>query len=204
MSNDPFDEKAATWDDDPAKVARAREVAQRIVAAVPLTASTRLLDYGAGTGLLAQALRPFVGPITLADTSAGMRGVIDQKVADGLLGDARAWDLDLAAGEPPDERFDLVTALLVLHHVTDLDRVLRGFHTLLAPGGCLCIADLDREDGSFHGEGFAGHHGFERAVLVERLVEAGFASVAMHDGGELVRDGVPYSMFLAVARGLPF
>ena len=51
-----FDDKAATWDDDPAKVERAGEVARAIRAAVPLNTSVRMLEYGAGTGLVTQAL----------------------------------------------------------------------------------------------------------------------------------------------------
>src|SRR5690606_42045723 len=49
-SHDPFDEKAATWDDDPAKVERARVVADALRDAVPPGPTTRLLEYGAGTG----------------------------------------------------------------------------------------------------------------------------------------------------------
>src|SRR5690606_25220064 len=84
-SHDPFDEKAATWDDDPAKVERARVVADALRDAVPLGPTTRLLEYGAGTGLVTQALRDAVGPVTLADTSAGMRAVMQRKVETGAL-----------------------------------------------------------------------------------------------------------------------
>ena len=66
-----FDERAATWDDDPAKVERANVVAAAIREAIALDGSERLLEYGAGTGLVTQALRDAVGPVTLADTSGG-------------------------------------------------------------------------------------------------------------------------------------
>ncbi|MBN2624708.1 MAG: class I SAM-dependent methyltransferase, partial [Acidimicrobiales bacterium] len=96
MDTDSFDEKAATWDDDPAKVERARVVADAIRATVPLDSSTRVLEYGAGTGLVTQALRDAVGPVTMADTSTGMRDVMRAKVEAGTIPDARVWDLDLA------------------------------------------------------------------------------------------------------------
>lgn len=48
-------------------------VAGAIREAVPLDPSVRLLEYGAGTGHVSQALCDTVGPITVADTSAGMR-----------------------------------------------------------------------------------------------------------------------------------
>lgn len=194
-----FDEKAATWDDDPAKVERARVVAAAILDAVPTDGATRLLEYGAGTGLVTQALRHRVGPVTLADTSAGMRDVMAAKVSAGTLPDARIWDVDLATDPVPDERFDLVVTVMVLHHVHALDRALGAFAALVDDGGHLCVVDLEEEDGSFHGEGFDGHHGFERADLTRRLEAAGFADVSFSTVHHVVRDGASYPVFLATA-----
>lgn len=195
-----FDEQAATWDDDPAKVERAERVAECIRAAVPLATSMRLLEYGAGTGLVTQALRDAVGPVTLADTSAGMRDVMTAKIAAGSITDARVWDVDLASQPAPDEQFDLVVTVLTLHHIPELAPVLAAFAALLAPGGHLCIADLEREDGSFHGAGFDGHHGFDRDDLTAQLARAGFDRVDITSCHELVRDGRAYPMFLATCR----
>jgi ubiquinone/menaquinone biosynthesis C-methylase UbiE len=75
MPGPDFDERAATWDDDPTRVERARTVAQRILAAAPLSTDSRVLDYGAGTGLLSEGLKDHVGRLYLADPSAGMRQV---------------------------------------------------------------------------------------------------------------------------------
>jgi ubiquinone/menaquinone biosynthesis C-methylase UbiE len=196
-----FDERAATWDDDPAKVERAAVVADAILANVPLGPRPRLLEYGAGTGLVTQALQRHVGPVTLADSSQGMRDVMQQKVEAGTLPAARIWALDLAIDASPDEQFDLIVTAMVLHHVADLARVLSSFLALLAPGGHLCIVDLDHEDGSFHGEGFSGHHGFRRPELAAQLTAAGFSEPTFLDCHEMVRDGVPYTVFLAVAAG---
>ncbi len=197
-----FDASAETWD-DPAKIERAEAVADAIASAVPLRPTTRLLEYGAGTGLVSEALRPRVGPVTLAEPSEGMRAVIRSKIERGALAGARVWDLDLETDDPPAEQFDLVVTVMVLHHVADLDRVLTGFAALLAPGGHLCVVDLDHEDGSFHGEGFAGHHGFRRPELAARLASARFTGIEISDCWELVRDGVAYPLFLALARRPP-
>lgn len=199
MSTDPFDDKAATWDADPAKLERAEAVARGIAAAVPLTSATRLLEYGAGTGLVTQALRHTVGPVTLADRSAGMRNVMQAKVDAGALPDARIWAVDLETDAPPGEQFDLIVTVLTLHHVRHLDRVLDGFAHLLAPGGFLCIADLEKENGSFHGADFDGHHGFERTALTDELRRAGFRDVRISDCTELVRHEATYPVFLATA-----
>lgn len=207
MTRAHFDSRAQEWDQDPDKVVRAQAVADTVRAAVPLEAGERVLEYGAGTGLVAQALAGHVGPLTLADSSAGMRQVAEEKVAAGALPPGtRVWGLDLAdravSAPAPDERFDLVVTSLVLHHIPQLSPVLSGFHALLEVGGHVAIADLDAEDGSFHSglDGFDGHDGFERRVLSRQLEEAGFADVRFTDCTTIVKDGQEFSVFLAVAR----
>lgn len=204
MGVDPvnkFDEKAATWDSDPGHVERARVVAGAIREAVPLDSSVRLLEYGAGTGLVSQALCDAVGPITLSDTSAGMRKVMEDKVAAGLIAGARVWDLDLASAPLPasEERFDLIVTVLAMHHLPQLETVLSNFATLLAEGGRLAIVDLDEEDGTFHADDFDGHHGFDHDALADDLRTGGFTNISFQRCHQLVRDGRTYPLFLATA-----
>jgi predicted TPR repeat methyltransferase len=198
MSAD-FDERAATWDDDPTKVERARVVADAICAAVAPDPTTSLLEYGAGTGLVSQFLRDRVGAVTLADTSAGMRQQMEQKVAAGVIADARVVDLDLSTDEVPDERYDLIVTVMVMHHITTLERVLGAFASMLHRGGRLCVVDLEKEDGSFHGEGFHGHEGFDLDDLAAQLRAAGFAGVDVTRVHEIERGDRTYPVFLAVA-----
>lgn len=196
-----FDEKAATWDDDPAKVERAHAVAEIIRDAVPVRDDARVLDFGAGTGLLSQHLAGHVGPITLIDPSAGMREVIASKIEAGTLPrDSRVWDVDLATDDAPAEEFDLVATLMTLHHVSDVPRVLAAFAGLLADGGHVAIVDLAKEDGSFHGEGFGGHHGFEPDDLAAQLRDLGLTEVeARHDIYGVDKEGTRYPLFLVTA-----
>jgi 2-polyprenyl-3-methyl-5-hydroxy-6-metoxy-1,4-benzoquinol methylase len=195
-----FDERARTWDEDPAKRERAIAAGAAIRDAVPLHADMRLFEYGAGTGLLSQELAPMVGSLTLADPSAGMREVMEAKVATGVLPGARVLDLDLATDRAPDERFDVVVASMVLHHIFDLAPVLRGFADLLDVDGLLCIVDLEQEDGSFHSDGFDGHDGFDRDELSSWLTGAGFGATSFRVCHEIERNGRVYPMFLATCR----
>lgn len=203
MGSEHFDGKAATWDDDPDKVRQSGEVAAAMAAAVPVPPGARLLEYGAGTGLVTIALldRLIDPSLTLADNSSGMRQVLADKVAAGALpSPTRVWDLDLETQPVPTDRFDLVVTSNVMHHVQDLDTVLSGFAELLAPGGHLCLADLDREDGSFHDHDFDGHQGFSRDDLAARLESTGLTDVRVGDAGTVLKNGRDYPVFLATAR----
>ena len=203
MATEHFDEHAATWDDDPDKVRRSEEIARLVAVAVPASPGTRLLEYGAGTGLVTQSLLHHVGPVTVADSSVGMRAVLHRKVADGRLpAGTRVWDLDLERQVAPAERFDLVVSSMVLHHVRDLTPVLRGFAALLGDGGHLCVADLDLEDGSFHAQthDFDGHAGFDRAGLARAVEAEGFAVEGFAEAAPVEKEGTAYPVFLLTAR----
>jgi 2-polyprenyl-3-methyl-5-hydroxy-6-metoxy-1,4-benzoquinol methylase len=183
MSATPsFDDRAQTWDLDPGKQERAVTVATVFRQRVPLSRDWYALEYGCGTGLLSFALHADLGRITLADSSPGMLAVVDRKIAAAGLTHLQPLALDLLTDPPPAERYDLIYTLMTLHHVADVGRLLRIFHGLLRPGGWLGIADLDREDGSFHGPGFTGHNGFDRGALRASLAEAGFGSVDFSTG----------------------
>lgn len=198
-----FDDRAKTWDSDPIKRERAFAVAAAIRQRVPLSSDWRALEYGCGTGLLSFALHAELGRITLADSSPGMLAVLKEKIAAAGLSHLHPLALDLATDPPPAGRYDLIYTLMTLHHVADTERLLRAFHDLLQSGGRLCIADLDREDGSFHGPGFTGHNGFHRAALRVQLMRAGFGEVdfstcyAMKKATD--RGMREYPLFLAVA-----
>jgi 2-polyprenyl-3-methyl-5-hydroxy-6-metoxy-1,4-benzoquinol methylase len=199
-----FDTKARTWDADPAKAARAERVAQAIRAQVALEPGMTLLEFGCGTGLLGFALLRSVRHVTFADSSREMLAVVREKIAAAGATNATVLPIDPAADVPPGARYDLVCTLMTLHHVPDTDRLLRTFHGLLVPGGYVCAADLDREDGAFHGPGFDGHNGFDRGELAGRLERAGFADVRFVTACEIEKqtgEGLRrFPVFLATAK----
>jgi ubiquinone/menaquinone biosynthesis C-methylase UbiE len=187
-----FDQKAQGWDADASKVERATRVAEGIRALAGDLSGRRVLEVGCGTGLLGFALRPHVAGVTLADTSTGMLAVVSEKIAASGLTDMVALQHDFSEGPLPEGRYGLLCNLMTLHHLPDTEDALRRFHALLEPGGLLCIADLDAEDGSFHGPEVPVHQGFDRDQLREGLVRAGF-----HD----IRFSTPYTIDRETAQG---
>jgi len=198
-----FDERAATWDDDPVKHERARTVASAIRERVPLSSGMRALEYGCGTGLLSFELRASVGHFTLADRSDGMLEVLRKKLQAANATNMVPVSLDLIEDPLPDERYDFICTMMTFHHIEDTDAILRAMSSLLESPGYLCVADLDSEDGSFHGEGFHGHNGFDRDELARKANKAGFHKVGFSTvfrtkGGE--EQEREYPMFLMVAE----
>ncbi|MFN3544402.1 MAG: class I SAM-dependent methyltransferase [Thiobacillus sp.] len=199
-----FDSKARQWDENPVFRERGRKIAEAVRAAVPLHRDMRALDYGCGTGLLSFPLKDFLGPILMADSSTGMLAVVDEKIAAQGVTNMRTLRLDLMSDAPPAERFDLIVTSMTLHHVPDTDRILAIFHELLNPGGYLCVADLDKEDGSFHGIEVNVHHGFDRADLTRRAEHVGFGDVRFQTVFSIAKERESgtrdYPVFLMSAR----
>ncbi len=174
---DYFDQEAATWDSHPYRIERARVIAQGIRADVPVTPQMTAFEYGCGTGLLSFALQPYLGQITLADSSSGMLAVLDEKIASAGIHNMTSLKVDLVTDPLPEVKVQLIYTLMTLHHIPETGKVLEGFYHLLESPGYLCIADLDQEDGSFHGPEFTGHKGFDRAELGRQVREIGFREV---------------------------
>jgi len=195
-----FDAKAKTWDDDPMKTERARKVAEQIRSRVPLTSEMTGFEYGCGTGLLSFALQQDLGQITLADSSDGMLEVLKEKIAASGIGNMHPRKLDLTSDPLPTDRFDLIYSLMTFHHINDTDRVLRDLRTLLKSPGYLCVADLDREDGSFHGAGIDVHHGFDRDELKRKVERAGFINISFSTAFWITKGGREYPVFLLIAE----
>lgn len=199
-----FDEKAKSWDNDPERHLRAQAVAEGIRRVVPLRKEMRALEYGCGTGLLSFALQADVGEIILADNSKGMLEVLREKIAAARIDHLHPLLLDLQEDALPTRRFDLVYTLLTLHHIPQCQPILAAFYNLLVPGGYLCVADLDKEDGTFHVDEFHGHHGFERSEIASWAREAGFENVHFETIFRLKRQREgrerEYPMFLMTAR----
>lgn len=200
-----FDEAAATWDQSPRRIQRAKELATQLR---PLIRKNQLqtgLDYGAGTGLVSFYLQNDLKHITIMDASAGMVEMAQKRIAEQGLSHLQARQGDLLQ-EGLSGTFDLIYILMTLHHIHDTQGILHQFFHHLNPGGYLAIADLVEEDGSFHAEfpDFDGHNGFKPEELAETLGTVGFEKVQHKEFFRIVEqqgDGErAYPLFLMTAR----
>ncbi len=201
-----FDAAAANWDEKPARVQLAGEVAEAIIGQLVLSPAMRVMDFGCGTGLLSQRLHPLVGSITGVDSSAGMLEVFKAKIAKDGQTNIETLLIDPDKDEALTGSYDLIVSSMTLHHIHQPKALLRQLYGVLAPGGVLAIADLDPDGGRFHEDNTGVYHvGFERAALLALFAETGFIDVRASTAAEMVRtapDGSTraFSVFLITGR----
>ena len=170
-----FDERAADWEKLERRRLLAEAVADAITRRCALESSMRLLDIGAGTGLLSRRLATKVHTVMALDSS--------KKMLDQLQGRPDAVNVVPVHGDimkyESSEPFDGIVSSMTLHHIRDIPALFARLYDWLRPGGFIALADLAPEDGSFHDRGNEGvyHFGFEKEPLEKAAKNAGFDEV---------------------------
>jgi ubiquinone/menaquinone biosynthesis C-methylase UbiE len=176
-----FDEKAKDWDNNPNNISRAQILADEIKSFLKIDDSMNAFEFGCGTGLLSFLLKDSFKSITLSDTSAEMLKILEKKIELSNISNFNPILIDLTQKDFPQEqqKFDVIYTSMTLHHIKDIDILFQKFRLLSNPGGYLCIADLDDEDGRFHShlDDFDGHWGFSRNAIETYLKKHGFETV---------------------------
>lgn len=197
--NERFNEEAKSWDSRPFVKEASREAEKAI------TAQSKALDWkpkqvleiGCGTGILSLLIAPHVERVVAIDAAQGMIDVLKQKLQqDGapknilpvavLLEDPEDSHLPPADDSKPDgprQKFDLITSHLVLHHIPDLEAVLKTMLGCLAPGGRTMLTDFEDfgpEAKRFHAESKldgVARHGINAKEMKELMERVGFVNV---------------------------
>ncbi len=189
-----FDEQASTWDNEPRRVALARDVAATMLRMGNLTPDMNVLDYGCGTGLVTLALSPHVRLITAADSSTGMLETLASKIEAAGITNVRPTFMDLTTQEPSLTYYDAIVSSMTLHHLPDVPKVLTAFRRMLTTG-IICLADLDSDGGRFHPDPTGVYHqGFDRAELQKQAENACYLDVRFETAHIMTRPVADGSM----------
>jgi tRNA (cmo5U34)-methyltransferase len=199
-----FDLKAAGWDKNNVHLERSEAIAKTLKEKIHFLPGMKAMDFGAGTGLLSFILKDLFASVTLVDNSEEMINICNEKIAASRSEHIHSLKMDLE-NEDIDARFDIIYSQMALHHVGDINKIVNKFFNLLNEKGILAVADLFPEDGSFHGEGFTGHKGFDPEWLTVKMRDTGFKNVTytqpfiqkMADPNGNVRE---YPVFLMIAK----
>jgi len=196
---DLFKDKAPDWDAHPIPKAISAGVGAALLRAVQWSPNMEILDFGAGTGLIAAHVAPMVKRLWAVDVSASM---LEKLKAKAELADRVETVRQDIMTKPLTRTFDGIVSAMAMHHVQDSKQLFERFYEHVAPGGFVALADLDQEDGSFHPADIEGvyHKGFEREALAELMTQAGFVNPVFETAVTLEKEGREYPVFLVTAR----
>ena len=201
-----FDDEAKTWDDDPEKTERAIVFAKEIIDFIKPDKTLNALEFGCGTGLLSFQLKDSFKTITLADNSEGMIKILGEKIVKEGVENFKPLHINSSESDLKNNEYDVIYTLMTLHHIPGVENIVKIFNSILKRGGYLCIADLVKEDGSFHAghEDFDGHNGFERDELKSVLSDNGFSVEFYKICFEIVKtiddENKTYPLFLMICK----
>ncbi|MGC8823051.1 MAG: class I SAM-dependent methyltransferase [Bacteroidales bacterium] len=199
-----FDLKARTWDDNPVHHERSEAIASKILDQIRVEPTMIALEWGAGTGVLSFLLKDKFRKIILMDSSPEMVRVSQEKILQHKVTNLFPVYCNLEKENYQTEAFDVIFSQMVFHHISDVGAVARKLYGMLKEGGYIAIADLYPEDGSFHGEHFDGHKGFDPVSFSNIFQLAGFKEL-QHETCYTIRrkteDGQQaYPVFLMIGR----
>ena len=195
---DLFAEKAQDWDANDMVKGLSLGIGAAIQANVVLDESMRVMDFGAGTGLITSQIADKVEKVTAVDVS---RAMLDKLMAKEKLQDKVEVLSANILEQPLSIDFDLIVSAMAMHHVEDTDKLVACFAEHLKPGGKIALADLDEEDGTFHPAGIEGvyHNGFNREALRSLLSRHHFQDIHFVTAHTIHKEGKPYPVFLVMA-----
>ena len=199
MKKDYFAHKAGDYDKGANRRNNVDRIADGIRARIELRPDMEIMDFGSGTGLLLERIGPLVDKVTAVDVSPSMIAELAKK-QDALPCKLEMLEVDLTTNVL-DRKFDGVISSMTMHHIADIDAMLARIHGMLKNGGFIAIADLDREDGSFHEEDTGVyHHGFDASVLETAAQKAGFEGVTVETVSSFSKEDREYPVLLLAAR----
>jgi len=198
MAIDHFANKSKSWDMNSKRVQNAKSIAQLIVDNVKLDSTMKVMDFGAGTGLLSYFVAPKVDTIVAVDNSPSMLEKFKEKSSDFSC-KTEVLELDLSK-ENIEQKFDGIISSMTIHHIEDSKALFEKFYKMLNDGGFIAIADLNSEDGTFHSDN-AGvfHFGFEQKELEKIAKEVGFKEIRFELANTIKKPHQEFTVFLMLA-----
>ncbi|VAX14297.1 methyltransferase, putative [hydrothermal vent metagenome] len=196
---DLFNEKSKDWDANEIVAQLSSAIGASIIDNVSLHEQMQVMDFGAGTGLISSQIAARVKKIFAVDTSEAM---LNKLVSKPDLQDKVEAVCQNIIDKPMHKKVDLIVSAMAMHHVKDTASLITRFAEHLNPGGLVALADLDKEDGSFHPSDTQGvfHHGFERAELQAMLEKQGFGEIQFLTAHTINKEEKSFPVFLLTAK----
>jgi ubiquinone/menaquinone biosynthesis C-methylase UbiE len=196
-----FDQIAKEWDTNPQRVESASKFADFVMSSINKDISNfEVLDYGTGSGLVAFCLKDSVKSVVGLDNSKGMLDTLKSKINNLSISNVSCDFHDINKESVKENSFDLIVTNMTMHHIKDYASFISKLHSSLKSGGYLFIADLESEDGTFHGDNTGVEHfGFKLKEIESIYQKTGFKDVSVEVYDKINKPNKTYNIF--VSRG---
>ncbi len=195
---DHFKDKSEDWDKGEIRKSTPLAIAQAIKKRFPLNKEMEIMDFGVGTGLLGFEIAKEVKKVYGVDMSPSMLKKLEEKNSSELHIEAICQDI---IEKPLTKVFDGIISSMTLHHVKDLEAFFTSIHKNLKEDGFLAIADLEKEDGTFHSDNTGVYHfGFEEKQLCEIVQKCGFKDISFENITTINKPQKDFGVFLLSAK----
>lgn len=195
-----FDDLAKAWDSKPERVAGAMVFVDKVKEHLKCDIKNfKVLDYGCGSGLVSFGFANDVSQVEGLDYSQGMIEVYNEKAKrigiDNIFGnihDINKEDLD-------ENQYDLVVTNMTMHHINNIEDFVLKLANSLKSCGQLFIADLYKEDGTFHSDNTdVVHFGFSEEAIYQAFFKAGLLNITIEKLHSIDKPTTSYDVFIAV------
>ncbi len=198
MKQDHFKDKADNWDDGAIRKSTPIAIFEAIQKRFSLTKEMEIMDFGVGTGLLGFLVAKEVKKVYGVDMSPSMLAKLKEKNTPECFIEAIEQDI---VKEPLSLSFSGIVSSMTLHHVEDLEAFFTSIYKNLHKDGFLAIADLEKEDGSFHSDNSGVYHfGFKEEDLREVVKKCGFRDIAIENITTINKPQKDFGVFLLSAK----
>ncbi len=166
-----FGRVAGAWDSVRAELFGSTFTAWGMLGLLP--GEWTVADIGCGTGNAAELLAPHVKRVIAVDQSGPMLEAAKKRLA--RFANVEFADGPVEALPLGDSSVDAAVAVLVLHHVREVDDALREMFRVVRPGGRVLLIDMVEHDRAAYRNTMGHVHlGFGAARVRELLAGAGF------------------------------
>lgn len=194
-----FTEAAKNWDTDE-KAVRNKALADAIKKHLNLSHGS-YIDFGCGTGLLAEHFVEKANYLLGVDTTQEMLDAFDKKFEQYNQVESCDKNLETQDFSRLMDHIDVIFSAMAFHHLDQPEKVLAKLSQVLNESGKIFVIDLLKEDGSFHPDNAkmgVKHLGFEKEDLLRWTAGLGLKLTSFDIVFNIHKNDRDYPLFMGV------
>jgi 2-polyprenyl-3-methyl-5-hydroxy-6-metoxy-1,4-benzoquinol methylase len=192
-----FNKEAKEWDKLKRRRLNAQNIANTIKSSIALNNTMSIADFGAGTGLLSQFLEQDVAKITAIDNSKNMLNEFKNK---NFRCQIDTLYIDILKENSFNIEFNGIVSSMTMHHIDNIEKLFQKFYSILKQNGFIALADLNKEDGTFHSSNDGVFHfGFDFNKLKDIAIKVGFKNIEIKSCNKIEKPHKDFEVLAIIA-----